>query len=196
MDVNEYIESKQDPWNLKKIGKNPKLTKLLEKEIGIAGKIIDIGGGNGFYAHAMHELGNKVTVLDSSKKMVNEGRKMFPELKFVHASATAMPFAAAAFDAAICMGTLMYIQSKDTFFKEVHRILKPRGKFVLYERNRSDPINKIISLFKSTEQSPDKREMFLKKSKIRDLAKKHGFKVNKIKGSGKTFLTAILTRNP
>ncbi|MAH43096.1 hypothetical protein CL614_05240 [archaeon] len=196
MDINEYIESKPDPWDLKKIGKNPKLTKLLEKEIGIAGKIIDIGGGNGFYAHAMHELGNKVTVLDQSKKMLAEGRKMFPELKFIHASATTMPFAAATFNAAITMGTLMYIQNKDAFFKEVHRILKPNSRFVLYERNKSDPLNKIVTLFKKTEQSPDNRDMFLKKTEIRQLAEKHGFKVEKIRGSGKTFLTAILIRNP
>ncbi len=194
MKVDEYIESKPDPWNLKKIGKNPKIAKMLEKYIGKAGKVIDVGGGNGFYANALQEKGNHVTVLDASKKMISEGKKMFPELKFVHANAIKMPFTANEFDAAICMGTLMYIQDKDVFFKEVHRILKPKAIFLLHERNKQAILNRAVSLFKNPEKSVDKRDMFLKKSQLRDLAKTHEFSVEKIKGTGKNFITAVLIK--
>ena len=191
MNVIDYIEKSEDPWSLKSIGKNPKIVKMLEKEIGKKGDILDIGGGFGFYADVLRELGNNAFVLDNSGKMVREGREMFPLVKFKKGVAEKIPFPENSFDAVLCMGTLMYIENKERAFQEVKRVLKKGGIFLLYERNRSDPINTIVNLFKPTEQKIDSRDMFLTKSEIRSLAEKNGFKVNKIKGTGKGIIRQI-----
>lgn len=190
----DYIKKSKDPWDLKKIGKNKKVVKLLKKEIGLAGKVIDIGGGFGFYADALREMGNAVTVLEMSEKMINEGKRLFPEIRFVKGDATKMPFPDKSFDAAVCMGTLMYIKHKNKCFSEVRRILCPGGSFFLYERNKNDIINNIIRIFKDTEKPADKSYKFLQKSDIKELADNHGFTVKKLKGTGKSFLVCVLIR--
>lgn len=195
MNVNEYIQSVDDPWDLKKIGKDPKLVNLLQREIGKAGRVLDVGGGYGFYADSLREIGNSVVVLDSSEKMISYGEKMFPGIDFVKSDALDMPFSSQSFDAVVCMGTLMYIEDKDKFFKEVHRVLKKNGVVLLYERNRHAFVNRIVSIFKNTEQASDKRSMFLSKRQVKTLAKANGFMIKKINGTCKNFLVAILIRN-
>ena len=69
-DVFDYIDNCRDPWGLKAIGKNPEIVGMLRRDIGKIGKVLDIGGGYGFYADALRLMGNDVTVIDKSKKMI------------------------------------------------------------------------------------------------------------------------------
>jgi len=194
LDIDEYINGCDDPWDLKKIGENSRVVKLLGNDIGRVGRVIDIGGGCGFYADALRRMGNSVTVLDRSNKMVDEGKKMFPYVSFINGGATRMPFPDHSFNAAVCMGTLMYIKDRDKFFSEVHRILKTNGLFFLYERNRHDILNMLVRLVKKTEKSIDNPSSFLVKSEIRELAMEHGFLVRKIGGGYSNFLVFLLVK--
>lgn len=194
-DVFDYINMHDDPWDLKKIGKNETIVKVLNRFIGRIGIVVDIGGGYGFYADALRECGNRSFVVEKSDKMLIEGKKMFHDVDFVKGDATKLPFTGSAFDAALCMGTLMYINNKQGFFSDVKRILKPGGVFLIYERNKKAALNRLVRLFKNTEKNADSPDMFLSKNEIKKLAEKSGFSIKKFNGGYRTFILALLVKD-
>jgi SAM-dependent methyltransferase len=52
---------------------------------------------------------------------------------FVLGDATRMPFGGGAFDAAVMLFVGMNVEDKPRLFAEVHRVLQPGGRFVLYD---------------------------------------------------------------
>src|SRR5205823_2057940 len=59
-------------------------------------------------------------------------------VKFELGDALAMPFADASFDGAYSMNVSMNIADKDTFYREINRVLKPGGWLLLSEVAKGD----------------------------------------------------------
>jgi len=191
--VKKYIDESEDPWGLKKTGLIEKRAAFMLKAFGGGKKILDVGGGFGIYSNMLQKNGNDVICLDYSSRMTKDGKKMFPEMKFVKADATCMPFVDSVFDAMLCMGTMIYISDKIAFFSEASRIMKSGGKLVLIERNRNDVINKAIRLLKDTETYVDSTDSFLTAKDIRHASGKH-FKIKKTKGRLSNFIFCVLEK--
>jgi demethylmenaquinone methyltransferase/2-methoxy-6-polyprenyl-1,4-benzoquinol methylase len=73
---------------------------------------------------------------DFSQGMLEEGRKRHPELEFVFADATNLPFEANEFDATTISFGLRNVVDVEKALKEMFRVTKPGGRVVICEFSR------------------------------------------------------------
>ena len=108
----------------------PALRELLWLREGA--RLLDVGGGTGFVAEMIGVKG-EVVVVEPNARKVARGRARRPRLKFVEAGAEQLPFPEFHFDAAMALMTLHHWADPSAGLTEVHRVLQPGGRLVLYE---------------------------------------------------------------
>jgi len=98
-------------------------------------RILDIGAGKGSVANQVlqRSKGAEVYAVDPNQKRVASMRSNFPALKSSVAGAESLPFADGSFDKAYTTMALHHYSDLDRSLKEVARVLKPRGQFVVVE---------------------------------------------------------------
>lgn len=114
---------------------------LVSLQPGMA--VLDVGCGIGgparYYAAA---FGCRVTGIDLTPEyvdvatMLTEKCGLSDQVDFKCADAVDLPFVDAGFDVAWCLNVTMNIQDRAGLYGEVHRVLKPGGKFGLSEMGR------------------------------------------------------------
>lgn len=102
-------------------------------------RVLDIAAGTGVSSLAFHRLGVRVVPADFSLGMLRQGRRTHPELAFVAADATALPFADAAFDAVTMSYGLRNVRDYPAALAEFARVTRPGGRLVINEFSR--PVN-------------------------------------------------------
>lgn len=102
--------------------------------------VLDIGSGLGGPARYFAEMHScNVTGIDLTAAFVALAKQLTTQaaladrVKFVKASALAMPFDAASFDRATLIHVGMNIADKEGLFREVRRVLQPGGRFGVYD---------------------------------------------------------------
>lgn len=95
--------------------------------------ILDLAAGTGASSVAFKRDGVRVVAGDFSEGMLAEGRKRHPEIEFVFADATKLPFAEATFDAVTISFGLRNVVDVDAALREMLRVTKPGGKLVICE---------------------------------------------------------------
>jgi demethylmenaquinone methyltransferase/2-methoxy-6-polyprenyl-1,4-benzoquinol methylase len=120
-------------------------------------KILDLAAGTGASSAAFLAPGVKVVAGDFSEGMLAVGRKRHPEIDFVFADATALPFAANEFDAVTISFGLRNVVDVNKALSEMYRVTKPGGKIVVCEFSKvTNPVfrgfynfylNKVLPLF-------------------------------------------------
>ena len=103
-------------------------------------RVLDVGGGIGGPARLLAQrIGCAVTVLDLSPDFCALGETMTAwthlteKVTFVCGSALQAPFPDASFDVAWTQHVSMNIADKSQLFAEVHRVLRPGGRFALFD---------------------------------------------------------------
>lgn len=103
-------------------------------------RVLDVGGGLGGAARTLaHRFGCHVTVLDLTEEYCRAGAALTARLgladrvSFRHGDAVALPFADASFDLAWSQHSAMNIEDKARLYREIHRVLRPRGRLALHE---------------------------------------------------------------
>lgn len=91
-------------------------------------RILDLGCGDGQLTERLAATGAVVQGVDTSPQMLAAARVR--GLAVEHASAEALPFVDSAFDAVFSNAALHWVRDQDAMLAEVHRILKPGGRFV------------------------------------------------------------------
>mmetsp|Transcript_52337 Transcript_52337/g.152135 ORF Transcript_52337/g.152135 Transcript_52337/m.152135 type:complete len:394 (+) Transcript_52337:44-1225(+) len=120
--------------------------------VGIGGAILDLGCGAGRIAHEVATYsGAKVTGLNYDKSQVERATEfatkcnlLGSQLEFHYGSFNdPLPFANEAFGAAYEVGAFCYAIDKKRLFTEIHRVLKPGGRFSYCDwvRLKFDPEN-------------------------------------------------------
>jgi ubiquinone/menaquinone biosynthesis C-methylase UbiE len=97
-------------------------------------KVLDLGCGNGRWYQVFKEKRVDYFGVDNSEKLIEIAKKTFPEAKFLVADALNLPFPDNFFDKVYSIAVLHHIPSEDfriKFLKEVKRVLKEEGIFVL-----------------------------------------------------------------
>lgn len=118
--------------------------KVLRAVNPVAGQtILDLAAGTGSSSIVFLKPGVKVIASDFSKGMLEVGKQRHPELEFVFADATKLPFKDSSVDAVTISFGLRNVQEPKTALAEMLRVLKPGGKVVICEFSQvSTPVLK------------------------------------------------------
>jgi SAM-dependent methyltransferase len=92
-------------------------------------KVLEIGSGPGHVADMLVQVGADVTGVDFSSKMVEVAQSRYPEITFRRADAEKLPFEAESYDAVVANFVVHHLARPEIVFREVNRVLKPRGRF-------------------------------------------------------------------
>ena len=95
--------------------------------------ILDLAAGTGSSSVVFAKPGVKVIASDFSEGMLSVGRKRHPQLEFVFADATALPFKDASVDAVTISFGLRNVVDPKKALSEMLRVLKPNGVVVICE---------------------------------------------------------------
>jgi trans-aconitate methyltransferase len=90
--------------------------------------ILDLGCGDGQLTARLGETGAILTGVDSSPEMVAAARARHVNAE--QASAESLPFPNESFDAVFSNAVLHWVKDHNKMLSEVHRVLKPEGRFV------------------------------------------------------------------
>ena len=116
-------------------GQDRRWRKIVTRAVNpVAGKaILDMAAGTGASSAAFLAPGVRVVAGDFSEGMLAEGRKRHPEIEFVFADATKLPFKNGEFDVATISFGLRNVVDVPAALGEMFRVLKPGGKIVICE---------------------------------------------------------------
>ena len=114
------------------------LGKLLD--LSPASHVLDIGSGLGGPARTIAETyGCRVTGIDLTQAFCDAATTLSgwvglgDRVSFRQGDATSLPFADGQFDAAMTIHVAMNIAAKDKMYAEAKRVLKPGGRFAIYD---------------------------------------------------------------
>ncbi len=95
--------------------------------------IVDIGGGTGYIARSIINNVNSVTIVDFSKKMLQQLKN--PTIKVLQGDASLLPIKDGVFDIALLINVLHHIEktNQNSVIKETFRILKKDGKIFILD---------------------------------------------------------------
>ena len=103
--------------------------------------ILDMAAGTGSSTVAFARPGVRLVAGDFSEGMLAEGRKRHPEIEFVFADATKLPFKAKEFDATTISFGLRKVVDVEAALSEMFRVTKPGGRIVICEFSKvSSPL--------------------------------------------------------
>jgi len=108
-----------------------KVARLVEPKSGQS--ILDVAAGTGSSTAAFAAEGVRLVAGDFSEGMLAEGRKRHPEIEFVFADATKLPFKDNEFDAVTISFGLRNVVDVDAALREFFRVTKPGGRVVICE---------------------------------------------------------------
>jgi ubiquinone/menaquinone biosynthesis C-methylase UbiE len=109
------------------------------------GLVIDIGCGPGYLAASIsqHYPASKVVGLDNNSEMINIARHTWQHeqygIKFIKADAHNLPFADGVVDFIVSSLSLHHWADAATVFQEIRRVLKPDGRFLIFDLRRDGP---------------------------------------------------------
>lgn len=110
--------------------------------------VLDLGCGRGQETiEAAGQVGTTgwATGLDLTQAMIDEARSQaaaagVENIGFVHGDIEALPFSAASYDAVISNCVINHARSKQKAYEEIHRVLKPGGRFVISDAVTKFPL--------------------------------------------------------
>ncbi len=111
--------------------------------------ILDFGSSDGHMAGIVKDYFPEARVagIDPSLRSIEYAKSSHPGLEFfVSEEGGHMPFADATFDLVYAVGVLHHIpfQEHEATYREIFRVLKPDGAFVLFEMNPWNPVTQMV----------------------------------------------------
>jgi SAM-dependent methyltransferase len=116
--------------------------RVLELLGGSRGRVLDVGCGPGAMTAEILDAGCEFWGVDGSPRMIAAGRRRFSGFARAHfgvADAMALPFADAAFDAALCIGVIDRMPRPEAAVAELSRVLRSHGTLVISFANLLSP---------------------------------------------------------
>jgi len=103
----------------------------------IHGQVLENGCGVGMYVEKLTGLGSRVTGLEFDFERAGEARRHSNEI--VNAAGESLPFPASTFDLILSHEVIEHVADDFQAVREMVRVLKPRGRIMLFCPNRGYP---------------------------------------------------------
>jgi ubiquinone/menaquinone biosynthesis C-methylase UbiE len=163
-------------------------------------KLLDVGCGNGRLLDFFKDHSIEYTGLDNNKKLLTLAKKAHPKAEFKYGDILKIPFPANTFDTVWCIAVLHHIPTEELqlkALKEMHRVLKSKGKLMLTvwnlwqlkylkyidEKTHDSFIPWGPSFAKASDGKPEKKTTryyhAFTSPEVRKLLKKSGFELKK-----------------
>ncbi|MFQ5552285.1 MAG: class I SAM-dependent methyltransferase [Thermoplasmata archaeon] len=113
-------------------------------------RLLDIGGGTGAYTTVFAAGCEEVVVLEPDRRKAAYGERRRPNVRFVNGQAEEIPFTDDYFDRATALVSLHHVQDHDGGLREVRRVLKPPGRFVVEEFDPREGRGRRAHVFEGT----------------------------------------------
>ncbi|BAA29298.1 class I SAM-dependent methyltransferase [Pyrococcus horikoshii] len=114
------------------------LEPLLMKYMKKRGKVLDLACGVGGFSFLLEDYGFEVVGVDISEDMIRKAREYAKSresnVEFIVGDARKLSFEDKTFDYVIFIDSIVHFEPLELnqVFKEVRRVLKPSGKFIMY----------------------------------------------------------------
>jgi 2-polyprenyl-3-methyl-5-hydroxy-6-metoxy-1,4-benzoquinol methylase len=115
---------------------------LLAREYASGKRVLDVASGEGYGAHLLAGVAESVVGVDLSEDAVKHASAKYAKsnLQYIAASCTQIPLPDASFDFIVSFETIEHIDgaAQTAFLREVNRLLKPDGLFLISSPNRPE----------------------------------------------------------
>ena len=99
-------------------------------------EFLEVGCGLGYFSKKAFTLGARVTGIDVGENLINKSKQKVPQGKFFVASISNLPFKDETFDMVLCTEVIEHVENQNKGFKEIYRVLKTDGLFVITTPNK------------------------------------------------------------
>lgn len=150
-------------------------------------KVLEIGSGPGIL---LDRLGLQYqfwgTGIDASFKAIEVANrdKAWPKNKYLVGDAQKLPFTKESFDKIITFDVWEHLENQKKALKEMMRVLKPNGRFLLYtiSNQQTGTWNWFLSKFGVDiyRQFDHRKDLFVNPKKLREQLKKEGAEIQKL----------------
>lgn len=97
--------------------------------------VLDIGCGGGYMLRELQGRGCRLHGCDISAEAVRIAQREAPQAKFAVADAGHLPYPDSSFDTLYILGSLEHFPDMEAAVREMHRVLRPRGRAVVMVPN-------------------------------------------------------------
>ena len=155
-------------------------------------RILDIGAGNGKVAHRIMQAskGSEVYAVEPNEKRVAAMERDFPAIKSSIARAESLPYSDSFFDKAYTTMALHHFADLDRSLREVTRVLKQGGSFVIMEVEPSSSLGRMFRFFGRL--MGEHMNIMTKDQLLAKVGMTEGFKVAASAKSGSRYLVRLL----
>ena len=102
-------------------------------------RVADLGCGSGAFTHLLARKGYACVGLDISPKLVEVGRRKYPDVEFIEGDVEHLPFPDASLDGILLSAIVHHLPDPSRCAAEVFRVLRPGGRFMAFDPNRLNP---------------------------------------------------------
>jgi SAM-dependent methyltransferase len=113
---------------------------LLAREYASGKRVLDLPSGEGYGSHLLASVAESVIGIDIAPDAVAHASQRYrrENLTYLAASGTDVPLPDASFDFIVSFEMIEHIHEQEAFLREVDRLLKPDGLFMISSPNRPE----------------------------------------------------------
>ena len=134
------IESRSEPDFEKRdeFGNNEANVRFLRETLAVnpGQRVLEIGSGRGALLRQLLEEGHGIEGVEINQDRIDESRQLFGVLPITRVDGPLLPFADASFDVVLSFDVFEHIPDSDAHLREVSRVLKPGGRYLLQTPNK------------------------------------------------------------